>query len=119
MSSNTSDDEVFEYSGNGQIVPKDVVSVRFHPSVVKVDNEAFCRCSDLREVAFNEGLKKIGKRAFEKCESLERISFPSTVTEIDDEAFACSVSSVFYKWKCVKEVVLNEGLEKIVVGISI
>ena len=40
MSSNTSNDEVFEYMGNGQRVPKDVVSVRFHPSVVEVDNEA-------------------------------------------------------------------------------
>ena len=31
----------FEYKGNDQTVPTDVVSVRFHPSVVKVDLRAF------------------------------------------------------------------------------
>ena len=79
--------EVFEYMGNGQRVPRDVVSVRLHPSVTEVDNEAFCRCCSLREVLLNDGLKRIGQEAFtngafQDCDSLEFISFPSTVTDI-------------------------------------
>ena len=38
--SNTSNDEVFEYMGNGQSVPKHVVSV-FNPSVTKAEDRAF------------------------------------------------------------------------------
>ena len=52
-------DVVFEYTGVGCSVPKDVTSVRF-----------------------NEGLQKIGEEAFYDCESLESIILPSTVTEI-------------------------------------
>ena len=61
---NTSSKEVFEYTGNGQEVPKDVVSVRFHPSVVKVDDKAFYKCNRLKEVILNEGLQYIGQDAF-------------------------------------------------------
>ena len=31
----------FEYTGKGCVVPKDVTSVQFHPSVVEVENAAF------------------------------------------------------------------------------
>lgn len=55
---------VFEYTGDGCSVPKDVISVRF-----------------------NEGLQKIGEGAFRYCESLESITLPSTVTEIGNDAF--------------------------------
>ena len=78
ISSNASSDEVFEYTGNGQVVPKDVVSVRFHSSVVDVDDNAFRDCTKLQEVEFNEGLKKIGQSAFEGCNSLQRVTLPST-----------------------------------------
>ena len=105
MSSNTSDDEVFEYTGNGQHVPKDVVSVRFHPSVNEADDMAFYNCSNLREVVLNEGLQTIGRNAFMLCRSLERITFPSTVTEVNEMAF--------YDCSSLREVVLNEGLQKI------
>jgi len=103
-------DEVFEYKGNGQHVPKAVVSVVFHPSVVDIDNEVFCRCRSLRQVVLNDGLKRIGQEAFtngafQDCDSLELISFPSTVTEIGYRAF--------YDCKSLKVVVLNEGLQKI------
>ena len=54
--SNNQSDDVFEYTGNGQTVPKDVVSVRFHPSVVEVDEYAFKDCQ-LKEVVMNEGLE--------------------------------------------------------------
>ena len=95
----------FEYKGNDQTVPKDVVSVRFHPSVVKVDLRAFMRCNELREVVFNEGLQKIGSTSFYDCIRLERIALPSTLIEIGNCAFS----------RCpnLRDVVFNEGLQKI------
>ena len=95
----------FEYKGNNQTVPKDVVSVRFHPSVVKVDFRAFYGCNELREVVFNEGLQKIGSSSFYECLRLKSITLPSTLTEIGNCAFS----------RCpnLRDVVFNEGLQKI------
>ena len=74
---------VFEYTGKGCAVPKNVTIVRFHPSVVEVQVYAFYCCDKLRKVELNEGLQKIGKYAFEDCTSLSSITLPSTLTEID------------------------------------
>jgi len=95
----------FEYKGNDQTVPNDVVSVRFHPSVVKVDLRAFMRCNELREVVFNEGLQKIESSSFYECLRLKSITLPSTLIEIDNCAFG----------RCpnLRDVVFNEGLQKI------
>lgn len=99
-----SSNEVFEYTGKGQIVPKDVVSVRFHPSVTEVEVMAFSNCVNLEQVVFNIGLKKIGSSAFWNCSSLERITLPSTVTEIGRYGFGnCSL----------REITLSEDLRKI------
>jgi len=97
-------DEVFEYTGKGQTVPKDVVSVRFHPSVVEIEVEAFKNCTKLQEVVLNVGLEQIGQSAFERCNSLHSITLPSTVTEIGD--------CVFYGCNNLREVVLNDGIKK-------
>ena len=95
-------DKVFEYTGNNQRVPLKVVSVRFHPSVTKVENGVFHGRKLLKDVVLNKGLLNIGKNAFCQCESLERIKLPSTVTEVDNHAFMnCTM---------LREVVLNEGL---------
>ena len=94
--------EVFEYTGNGQIIPKDVVRVRFHPSVVKVDDKAFYKCNRLKEVILNEGLQYIGQDAFGECTSLTNITLPSTVTEIG--------MASFYECKKLKTICLNENL---------
>ena len=97
--------EVFEYIGNGQRVLRDVVSVRFHPSVIEVEKEAFSKCVKLKEVAFNKGLKKIGAGAFSDCTMLQSITIPTTVDEISECAFKdCSQ---------LREVVFNDGLKKI------
>ena len=77
----------FEYTGKGCVVPKDVRIVRFHLSVVEVEQYAFKKCFKLREVVFNDGLQKIGRAAFYNCKSLSSVSFPSTVTEIGYLAF--------------------------------
>ena len=89
---------MFEYTGSGQIVPKDVVSVRFHPSVVEVEERAFKNCT---LAMFNDGLKKIGSNAFEGCKALQYIDLPSSLLEIGSGAFRfCSN---------LKRVELNEG----------
>ena len=95
----------FEYTGKGCVVPKDVTSVRFHLSVVEVEDEAFSYCKQLIEVMFNDGLQKIENGAFCGCQSLSSITFPSTVTAIGGSAFD----------RCgdLREIVFNDGLKKI------
>ena len=101
----------FEYTGTGCVVPKDVTSVRFQPSVVEVEDWAFRNCKQLRvvmfnnEVVLNEGLQKIGLDAFHGCKSLESITLPSTVTEIERGAF--------YNCINLRKVIFNDGLKKI------
>ena len=57
----TSADVVFEYTGVGCSVPKDITSVRF-----------------------NDGLtQKIGDEAFNRCTSLESITLPSRYCDRD------------------------------------
>jgi len=58
MSKRKFDDDVFDYVGNGQTIPKDVVSVRIHPSIVKIEDEAFNRCEQLKEVVFNSNPRR-------------------------------------------------------------
>ena len=55
---------MFEYTGDGCLVPKDITSVRF-----------------------NEGLIKIGEEAFFNCKSLTSITLPPSLTEIGHDAF--------------------------------
>jgi len=105
--------DVFVYTGQ-EPVPKDVISVRFHPSIVEMDdndepalsnNLVFSECRKLKEIVFNEGLEKIGVLNFWGCQSLESIKLPSTLIELKDCAFQ--------NCRNLKEVVLNEGLRKI------
>ena len=105
--SNNSDvsDEVFEYTGEGCVVPKDVTIVRFHPSVTYVKGETLHGCKQLRKVILNDGLQKIGWSTFSYCTSLLSITFPSTVTEVGSYAFCNCVN--------LSEVLFNEGLQKI------
>ena len=105
MASHTSED-IFGYTGEDCHVPKDVVSVRFHSSVIGVPaNDHTFKGTGIKEVELNEGLLKICMWAFKDCNSLERIVLPSTVTEIGEHAF-CNCNTL-------KEVVLNEGLKRI------
>jgi len=106
----TSADVVFEYTGNGCSVPKDITHVRFHDGLQKIEDwvfhncaslervklpstlveigrGAFNVCDNLREVTLNDGLQKIGDYAFFNCESLESITLPPTLVEIGTSAF--------------------------------
>ena len=103
--SNDVSDELFEYTGEGCVVPKNVTIVRFHPSVVEVEYRAFRGCKQLRVVMFNDGLQKIGRATFYECKSLSSITFPSTVTDIGSYAFSGCEQ--------LREVLLNDGLQKI------
>ena len=96
---------MFEYTGKGCVAPKNVTSVRFHPSVIEVEDEAFRGFKHLEEVVFHEGLQKIGRNAFHSCKSLSSITVPSSVTEISHGTFNCCIS--------LKKVTLNEGIQKI------
>ena len=93
------------YSGDGQHIPGNVVSVRFHFSITTVDERAFSFSTQLRELVFNEGLKKIGESAFQDCRLLERIILPSTLTEIGEYAFRGCTN--------LREIVFNDGLRGI------
>jgi len=108
MTINTSD-AVYEYLGRFKGlrdgVPKDVVSVRVHPSIAEVEDFSFRHCKHLKEVVLNEGITKIGDQAFIGCTSLESITLPSTVTEIGVFAFTGC--------KNLRNVSLNEGLKVI------
>ena len=86
--SDVSAEMVFEYTGEGCVVPKDVTIVRFRPSVVEVEIRAFEDCIELSEVIFNDGLQKIGTYAFSRCPSLSSIKLPSTLTvKLDEKHF--------------------------------
>ena len=79
----------FEYTGqNGVMIPKYIISVRFHSSVRKVESGSFENCYLLREVEFNNGLCSIRKSAFRECNSLESITLPRSLSSIGISAFA-------------------------------
>lgn len=86
-SSDTSSNEVFEYTGSGQIVPKDVVEVHFHPDVCNVQDRAFYECSKLKKVVFNAGLQNVGEGAFCGCINLIEVVFNNQLRTIGQRAF--------------------------------
>ena len=125
---NRETDAVFEYTGVGCSVPKDITSVRFNEGLQKIEHYAFynCKslvsitlpstlveigtnafygCNNLREVIFNDGMQKIDLYTFCNCSSLESIKFPSTLVEIGSDAFrGC---------RNLRVIILNNGLQKI------
>ncbi|MBD5445463.1 MAG: leucine-rich repeat protein, partial [Lachnospiraceae bacterium] len=77
---------------------KNIKTVEFSSTVVKVANYAFQNCSKLKSVTLNEGLKTIGSNAFNKAALGERnddtgvitlgtLTIPSTVQSIGSGAF--------------------------------
>ena len=97
-------DEVHVYTGQGD-VPDNVTHVKFHPSVVDIDNNTpFGGCNSLVQVTLNDGLREIGNHGF-YCSKLQSITIPSTVTKIGHAAFMYCYS--------LREVVLNDGLLEI------
>jgi TPR repeat protein len=55
-------------------------------SVLKIDDNSFSCCSNLREVVLPDGVKYIGEGAFENC-YFEKIILPESVVEVGKGAF--------------------------------
>ena len=60
-------------------------------AVTRIDDKAFCLCSDVSSVSLPATLKHIGASAFAGCSSLSYITLPTSLQTIGDAAFSgCS-----------------------------
>ena len=101
-------------------IPNDVIRVKVHPSVKRISEYAFTRCSRMAIVILREGVEKIGAGAFNNCTrlthvnladcyvleeieyklfcgctSLSKIAIPPAVMRIKDQAFeGCSLLAI-------------------------
>ncbi len=70
--------------------------------VTEIRDNAFYKCSSLREITLPEGLKKMGHHCFYECTSLEKIVIPDSVSETGMGCFeGCS---------SLEEIILPENL---------
>jgi hypothetical protein len=106
MSSNSTDTEVFVYTGEeGAEVPRDVVRVRVDPSVTSIPVVAFEKRKKLTEVELSEGLVEIGDRSFGGCDhSITKINIPNSLRRINILAFSYSLRTPIH---------LHDGIESI------
>lgn len=58
------------------------------PALLKLDNVAFSRCSNLKEIDLTNGCEEIGMSAFSDCSSLKRVALPSNLISIGESAFS-------------------------------
>ena len=96
----TSADVVFEYTGDGYSVPKDITSVRFIEGLHKIGDEAFHECSSLKsiELPSTSTVTEIGNYAFRGCSNLREVTLNEGLQKIGDGAFyGCSSLKVFLK----------------------
>ena len=70
--------------------------------VVEIGQEAFARCSALREVVIPEGVTLVGMYAFNECAGLTGVSLPKSLRSIHSGAFSDCVS--------LRSMALPEGL---------
>lgn len=85
----------------------DAESVMLPDSISKIESYTFHKCSKLKDIIFGNNLNYIGNSAFEDCVNLKRVVLPQSVRMIDSHAFLRSG---------LEEIVLNQGLEKILTG---
>jgi hypothetical protein len=105
MSSNSTDTELFVYTGpRGEEVLDDVVRVRIDPSVTSIPTRAFDGRKELADVELCEGLVEIGEYAFRWCFSITKIIIPTSLRRINNYAFYCSL-------QC--PIRLHDGIESI------
>jgi hypothetical protein len=80
--------EYFVYYGReDEIIPKDVIRVKVHPSAKAIKYRAFENRKKLTTVILNDGLEEIEQWAFYNCTSLQGIVAPPTVKSIKKGAF--------------------------------
>ena len=83
----------------------------FPDSLIRIEDEAFYKCKNLKEIDFGNGIERLGtdgkQLIFSGC-AFEKLVFPSQIKEIG--------VSAFYACHKLKEIVFNEGLERIAHG---
>jgi hypothetical protein len=96
----------FVYTGQArEDIPQDVICVRVYPSIRRIEDYAFHKCSLLTIVDLGEGLEEIGKRAFGGCTSLREIVIPPVIRRIEDLAFLyCSGLRIVIPGKGLEEI---------------
>ena len=59
--------------------------------IIRIGEEAFCGCSDLKSIVIPNSVTSIGNYAFDYCSSLTSVTIPNSVTSIGVGAFSgCS-----------------------------
>lgn len=81
-----------------------LLSVKLPKTIIKIDNYAFYRCSNLKDIEFQTGIETIGNYAFYSCGNVKTISLKEGLTSIGSYAFDY--------WQ-IEELVLPEGLQSI------
>ena len=56
-------------------------------TVTKIEDQAFCDCTDLMSITIPEGVTTIGDAAFINCRNLTSVTIPESVTTIGEYAF--------------------------------
>jgi hypothetical protein len=78
----------FVYHGReGENIPNGVICVRVHPSVRVIRARAFLRRKLLMSVELHNGIEVIKEEAFRRCTSLREILIPPSVRAIKGSAF--------------------------------
>jgi hypothetical protein len=86
------DDDIFVYTGGR--VPRDVKRAKIDESIDTIPREAFVDCEELIEVKGHNKLKKIENAAFTNCSRLRRLTKMNGVTEIEHSVFdSCTALS--------------------------
>ena len=83
----TSPDVVFEYTGPGCFVPKDITSVRFKEGLQKIRDGAFYNCTSVESITIPSTLVEIGNSAFYGCRNLREATFNFGLKTIGISAF--------------------------------
>lgn len=74
-------------------------------SLIRIGNNVFNDCRELKEINIPDGLLEIGISAFERCESLESIDLPEGITEIPYRTF--------YGCKGLQEITFPHNINRI------
>jgi len=64
-----------------------IVSMSLPMGITSTTNNAFIRCTNLKQITLPEGLTQIGSSDFSGCTNLEQITLPASITRIRDDAF--------------------------------
>ena len=87
--------DLFVFTGEGAVVPDDVVRAQINPSVLVIPEGAFFQRYKLETVEFHDGLLEIGQQAFQFCMALSeaRLSMESRVLELTHLSVVTSLNS--------------------------